>query len=685
MSESTAKWDSTTKRIVALVLFLIFVLVVYRFRIVLPPLLIAFLLAFVIDPAVDFLEVRAKLSRTTATAVIFLALILAAVTAPVVAVPPVLRAIRSLNLDFAQILLDVERLAAQPIVFLGQEWDLLAVYQELREALQGFISTVASGTFDVVLGFASTLFWLVFILLSAFYLVRDANRIISWLDALPPTPFREDFVQLRLRITEVWHAFLRGQLLMGVFLAVITTVTASIVGLPNALALGLLAGVMEFIPNIGPIIAAVPAVAVAFFEGSTWIPLSNFWFTLLVLGLYLIIQQVENNLLLPRVMGQSLDLHPLIVLIAVIAGGSLAGILGMLIAAPMVATLRVMIGYIYHRLTDQDPFPAREKYKRKQGLGRRLWNRLRRHKLVRQWRIRPARPEDAEAVQHICARLGDGDDYIAMVWDAWLNDPHGELSVLDLDGCVLALGKLTRIADDEWWLEGLRVDPDYHRMGIAGMLLAYHVELAERVGAGMLRFGTASHNRPVHKNAERAGFTHVAAFAPFKAEPLPGLCALRRLTADDVDAAWQLIEHSPIFEAAAGLYEIWWQWMALTRARLAAHLTAGDVWGSDIDGQLQAIAITFEDPEEDKSLTAGYLDGTPEGLTAITWGLRMLAGQKGTAPLRARCLSYPPLVKAVEAGGAKRAWEHELWIYERPIMKGDVTDGRERDRDTGGD
>jgi hypothetical protein len=124
----------------------------------------------------------------------------------------------------------------------------------------------------------------------------------------------------------------------------------------NALILGIMAGVLEIIPNIGPTIAAIPAVLIAYFQGSTYLPLSNGWFALLVIGIYVVIQQVENNILVPRIIGRSLNLHPLVVIIGAIAGARLAGILGMFLAAPMLASLRILGNYVYCKLLDLEPF-----------------------------------------------------------------------------------------------------------------------------------------------------------------------------------------------------------------------------------------------------------------------------------------------------------------------------------------
>jgi predicted PurR-regulated permease PerM len=133
--------------------------------------------------------------------------------------------------------------------------------------------------------------------------------------------------------------------------------TMALIGLHNAWLIGLLFGILEFIPNLGPTIASVPTVLIAFIDGSTILNISNGWFAVLVIGVNFALQQLENNFLVPRIMGQSLNLHPLVVLIAALIGAQMAGVLGILLAAPVVATLRVLAEYAYYRLLDMPPFP----------------------------------------------------------------------------------------------------------------------------------------------------------------------------------------------------------------------------------------------------------------------------------------------------------------------------------------
>jgi len=353
------RWDTVTKYIVAVIGLLLLALVVYQFRSLLRPLVLAFLLAFILNPAIDFLEDRVGMHRGVASGLLFLVLVivmLGILAAPVTAVPSIRRAIISAQLDLKQIIDDITTFFGREIEIAGYQFDLSLVAQELSAALRRFVETLAQGTLDVVLSVASGAFWVFFILIVAFYLVKDAHRIAEQVVELAPPGYQADAVRLRQEIVQVWNAFLRGQLLLGSVVAVATAIIDTGIGLPYAWALGLFAGVMEMVPNIGPIIAAVPAVLLALIQGSVFLPLGNFWFAVLVAGIYLVIQLVENNLLVPRILGRTLDLHPLAVLIAVLAGGQLAGILGVLLASPTLATLRVLGRYVLYRLYDRDPF-----------------------------------------------------------------------------------------------------------------------------------------------------------------------------------------------------------------------------------------------------------------------------------------------------------------------------------------
>jgi predicted PurR-regulated permease PerM len=157
---------------------------------------------------------------------------------------------------------------------------------------------------------------------------------------------------LRANVGAVWNSFFRGLLLLSLTVGVMTGALTWLVGVKNALLLGILAGVLEVVPTIGPIVACIPAVAVAYFQGSTHLPIGNGWFALLVLGVYVLIQQVENSFLAPRIIGGSVRIHPLVVLMGAIGGYAVGGIVGAFLAAPVIGTLRVLGQYLYRKLTE---------------------------------------------------------------------------------------------------------------------------------------------------------------------------------------------------------------------------------------------------------------------------------------------------------------------------------------------
>jgi HAD superfamily hydrolase (TIGR01509 family) len=198
---------------------------------------------------------------------------------------------------------------------------------------------------------------LLFMAVVAFYLMVDAERIRPTLIDLVPPAHRQEIAKLLERINVTWNAFLRGQLLLSLIVGVVTGVTMSILGVRFAIALGIVAAILEIIPGLGPILSAVPAVLLALFQGAASLPVTNFWAAVVVAGAYVLIQQVENNILVPRILGASLELHPLAVIVGVLAGATLFGVLGALLAAPTISTLRHVVGYVYRKLLDMEPFP----------------------------------------------------------------------------------------------------------------------------------------------------------------------------------------------------------------------------------------------------------------------------------------------------------------------------------------
>lgn len=134
----------------------------------------------------------------------------------------------------------------------------------------------------------------------------------------------------------------------------------AILGIRSAFILGLVAAVAELVPNIGHTVSAIVGVTVAFIEGS-YLPVSNFWLAVIVVLVYIAIAQVDINFLIPRIIGGRMRLSPAVVIVGLIAGASIGGVLGLLLAAPTLSSLRVLGSYVYRRLLDLQPYVLVEK------------------------------------------------------------------------------------------------------------------------------------------------------------------------------------------------------------------------------------------------------------------------------------------------------------------------------------
>lgn len=319
------------------------------------PLAISALLAYVLNPAVTFVNRRTKIRRRWVAPLVYLVSLAALVGIAVTVVPLLLEQITSLSKELQTILLTVEEGLARPIIVLGFQLPVDQLLTDIEMLSADFVRP------DLLLGVlraASTnLGWALVILVTTYSLLQDWPQLREWLIRLAPDPHRADARRLYEEVRVVWERYLRGQLRLMIIVGVITGLASAAVGLPGAFALGLLSGLLDVILTVGPAIAMAIAAAVALFAGSTFLPLSNLWFAILVLAIYNAIKIVEDVWLRPRIMGHTLKLHPTLVFIGVIGGLALAGVLVALMVIPLLGSAAVIGHYLYAKIMDIDPWP----------------------------------------------------------------------------------------------------------------------------------------------------------------------------------------------------------------------------------------------------------------------------------------------------------------------------------------
>lgn len=379
------EWSPATKRGVAIVCGLVALLVLYLAQPLLPFVIVAGIISFLLDPIISFLVVRVRLPRWVAVLLAYLVLLICVALVLFYGVPALIDAIRELLwyvpglLNRALIWLKGWLISIRSIEFLEFSADLSSIVDPILEALAGAVPSrmlpsptrlldSVPSAFELASVFATTIVGTVvsailafiFTLIYSIYISLDLPKIgRAVMDVIPPA-YREEMTQLGRAIRQVWIAYLRGQLVLAIIIGVVVGLGTAAMGLPGAALLGAVAGALEVLPTIGPVAAAVPAVILALIQGSSTLPVSNFVFALLVALFYWVVQQLENNIIVPRIIGDAIKVHPILVMGAVVVGASVGGIFGALMAAPVLATGRVLAHYVYCKMLGVSPFPIVE-------------------------------------------------------------------------------------------------------------------------------------------------------------------------------------------------------------------------------------------------------------------------------------------------------------------------------------
>lgn len=329
----------------------------------LPAFFIGLALVFVLDPAVTLLD-RRGMPRWAGVIVMYVALVAVVYGLVAYVLPPISRQAR----DFMQQLPELGAALVEVEQGVVRWYERLPLPAEIRsmvddqlmttgETIGNLLRGLVAPTLSAIVGAATFLLGLVVVPVWLFFVLKDREGFRRSVAAAMPPSWRADAENILSLLGRVGGRWVRGQLLLGlsIFIATVVGLTAlTFAGFTEfgqfMLILALIAGVLEWFPIIGPIVAAVPAVLIAFSMGLPAV--------LAVVILYTGIQQLENHILVPKVMGDAVDLHPAVLILALIVGGALFGIGGAILAAPTVAAGRDLYRYGFQRLGGQPPVEA---------------------------------------------------------------------------------------------------------------------------------------------------------------------------------------------------------------------------------------------------------------------------------------------------------------------------------------
>ncbi|HKV83590.1 MAG TPA: GNAT family N-acetyltransferase [Ktedonobacterales bacterium] len=297
--------------------------------------------------------------------------------------------------------------------------------------------------------------------------------------------------------------------------------------------------------------------------------------------------------------------------------------------------------------------------------------------------VRRARPDDREAVLAFCAQTWSEGDYIESVWDDWMADERGAFLVAESGGRPVGIVHMRMIAEDEAWLEGMRVDPALRRQGAGRVLVSRALVAAREAGASVARLFTSASNIASQRLVAQFGFTRVAEVVQYDASAAsadvqgPGqddtVPAGARLTAPGVAAferVWAWLEQSTLSPFNGGLEFLGWAARGLTEPALREYLAAGNVWLLEEWDTIQALAVAVVgEPRHDggRRLDVRYIDGLSEAIGRLALALRQLASQREAASVQLWLPDLLILVDAMNAAGYTRDEDGAMWVYAREL------------------
>ncbi len=361
-------WSKTKRNRTALTLALLLLTVtlLYQARAALLPFVLGSILAYIMLPLINWLDSRVRsasrgrrIARSLAVLVVYGLAVFVIVSLLAVVIPLVVTELSFLWQRLPDYASQVYSAAPEVVqVWLDRynqavpEQMRQPLEQSIQDTLQSLITALQAGvlkTVTVLFGTVSFVLGLIIVPLWMFYIMRDQPEIEASFYRLIPAPYREDVRSIRALIDAVLSAYLRGQVILSFAVALMSTIGLEIIGIDFALLLGTISGVLEIVPVLGPILAAIPIIVVTLATS----PSKLFWVILLAVA----VQQVENYILVPQITRGTVKLHPALSMIILVLGSAVAGVVGVLLSIPLAAIVRDIARYLYLRLAEEPLSP----------------------------------------------------------------------------------------------------------------------------------------------------------------------------------------------------------------------------------------------------------------------------------------------------------------------------------------
>jgi predicted PurR-regulated permease PerM len=368
-SSVSPHWGAVTKLVVTLTAVVILGVLAVRFLGIIGPILMALILAYLLHPLAALVSRKLRFSWKLTVNLIYLIILIILLSlltwGGVGLIGQIQNLIGAIQNYATRLPVFIDSLSNQVYVlgplrldFSKIDWisigqQVLAYIEPTLGKLGGLVGTLATSA-------VSILGWSAFVVVVSYFLLLESGGLREGILRFNIPGYTDDIRRLSHKLSVIWNAFLRGQIIIFISKVVTYTVIMSIFGVHYAIGVALIAGFASFLPYIGPAINWIVLGLITYFQAANPFGFSPLIYTIVAIGVALLIDQSFDNLVAPHIIAQTLKVHPAFVLIAAIIGANLFGLLGIILAAPLLATLQLVGNYTLRKLMDQDPWPPED-------------------------------------------------------------------------------------------------------------------------------------------------------------------------------------------------------------------------------------------------------------------------------------------------------------------------------------
>ena len=368
--KTSPPWSSTTKIIIGLTIAGLLVALLFYLRGIIGPLLLSGVLTYLLHPLAANLSRKTPFSWRGSVNIIYILVLTIILGLSAAAGLGIVQQTQSLIRTFEILLRDLpellDSLASQKFVFGPIELnpsiylDANTLANQLINVTQPILGRAGNLVGTVATGAANTATWFFFIILVSYFTLADAGEFPDAVNFINIPGYAGDIRKISKELGRIWNAFLRGQVTILILATIVYTIVWTSLGVRYSLALAILAGLARFVPYLGNAITWISLLAVTLLQSNNYFGLESGWFTVLVAIPTFLIDQTFDNIVSPRILGRSLRINPGAVLVVAIISAALIGFIGLILAAPVLASVLLMGRYVIRKMADLDPWPQND-------------------------------------------------------------------------------------------------------------------------------------------------------------------------------------------------------------------------------------------------------------------------------------------------------------------------------------